>query len=225
MKLIKFGVLVLSMFALASCSNDVDDVDNSISEIDLDNLDFSETSNPGIAYFKAATAPELWIKHKSHVEKLAALNLPEKILSQLTLEQLTECCVCYPLGFEFFAHNDQVFGTRGLIDRFNGYSALIEMPGYGKALLDTYEGVCEEIASNNSSSGNFFYCENNSNIKKRYIERLIWTERFPDALTGENGQRLDALLTKYADLFSGDYCTVNGSALDGLRNLVEKYSK
>ena len=69
---------------------------------------------------------EEWKNFQSNEEMVKACQIPEKVLSSLPTEELTELCLQYPLIFDVFAFNNLNNGLDKLFSDFNGIRVLFQ---------------------------------------------------------------------------------------------------
>ena len=82
--------------------------------------------------------PDGWQSITNHEEKIAALQIPENLLSKISTENLAEACMTYPLGPECFFFNDYQFGLARIIENFNGFAELKKHNDAFDKILDHY---------------------------------------------------------------------------------------
>lgn len=213
MKLLKLGLFAVLMSFFASCSNDSENVTIPDSRSD-------EFNNPGLAYFEAVTAPEVWVQFKTGEDMLKALNLPKDVLNKLTTEQLVECCKQYPLWISRMAYNDPCKGTLYVMDNFNGFSALRNRERHAEYLLDAYELLTRSLTGGVDVSNEEESVEYRFN--KTNFDYMFAVEYYPEVLKGENGLRLRSII---ADFMSSDEEYAKDELLQNLLKLIDKYSK
>lgn len=61
-----------------------------------------------------------WKALKTHKEMLAACQIPQNILNNMTTEALVESCLDYPLFSDILAYNETQNGFSKIASRFNG---------------------------------------------------------------------------------------------------------
>lgn len=74
--------------------------------------------------FDSITNPSNWCKYESFDEMVDACQIPDSLLSSISVEELYALCLEYPLGPSCFFFNDHVFGFDRMLERFNGYALL-----------------------------------------------------------------------------------------------------
>ena len=85
---------------------------------------------------------EEWKKFTSNEEMVNACQIPEKILSTLSTEDLMELCLQYPLIYDVFAFENLNHGLDKLFDDFNG-------------IRELYQRFREKKKSGNKSGRNY----------------------------------------------------------------------
>jgi hypothetical protein len=81
---------------------------------------------------------EAWKKFNSNEEMVNACQIPEKILSALSTENLTKLCLQYPLLHDVFAFNSINDGLDKLFDDFNGIRELYKRKDVSENLVKRY---------------------------------------------------------------------------------------
>ncbi|MDE5810067.1 MAG: hypothetical protein K2M25_02275 [Muribaculaceae bacterium] len=89
--------------------------------------------------------PDGWQSITNHEEKIAALQIPENLLSKISTENLVEACMTYPLGPECFFFNDYQFGLARIIENFNGFAELKKHNDAFDKILDHYSKELDKI--------------------------------------------------------------------------------
>ncbi|MDR3339416.1 MAG: hypothetical protein LBT25_04855 [Candidatus Symbiothrix sp.] len=79
-----------------------------------------------------------WKKLDSNEEMVTTCQIPEKILSFLSTEDLAILCLQYPLLYDVFAFNDLNEGLNKLFDDFNGIRELYKRRDASGELLRQY---------------------------------------------------------------------------------------
>ena len=81
---------------------------------------------------------DAWAKFETHDEMVAACQIPEDILSNLSTEDLTDICLQYPLLIDIFAFNIVNDGLDKLFADFNGIRELYKRNDLSVFLLKRY---------------------------------------------------------------------------------------
>lgn len=66
-----------------------------------------------------------WDDFDNHDQKLAACQVPDSILSQISTEELVEVCMEYPLLFDAFAFDTPLTGLKVVASRSNAFQELM----------------------------------------------------------------------------------------------------
>lgn len=192
MKMLNYSLTFLTMFAMSSCSDYVENVSNSDSVMEnVRSMSRSvEIANPGLAYFDSVCAPELWQQHTSLMEMQAALDLPQSLLEELTTEQLAECCIKYPLNINYMAFNNAIDGVNSVIEGFNGYKELLGRPDYAISLLNEYETLSKPYVNTGGQAKKSAVSEK---FERVFLENILLSDYYPEVFTGLNAQRLRSI--------------------------------
>ena len=76
-----------------------------------------------------------WEKMNSVEERIAALQIPESILSKISTERLLEICLDYPYLLDVLFYEDFQKGIEALKNDFNGFNELLSRKDIGKYIL------------------------------------------------------------------------------------------
>lgn len=66
-----------------------------------------------------------WSTFKTHSEKVAACEIPNSVLKDISTEGLVETCMNYPFLFDAYAFDSPVKGLRTVASRSNGFKELL----------------------------------------------------------------------------------------------------
>lgn len=88
-----------------------------------------------------------WKQIGSVEERIAALQIPKDILSQISTEGLLETCLAFPYLSDVLFYNDYQKGFDELIAEFNGYAELLNRPDLNNVLLNKYKNSNNNIES------------------------------------------------------------------------------
>jgi hypothetical protein len=98
------------------------------------------TADPVDAYhFPVQPGTEEWRQLNSRVEMLAAVQIPQAVLDNMSTAGLVETVLNYPLYADLFAHSSSQAGIEAIQRDFNGISTLLTRPDAGTLLLDHYQ--------------------------------------------------------------------------------------
>jgi hypothetical protein len=95
---------------------------------------------------------EGWAKFDSNKAMVDACQIPEKILSSISTEDLTELCLQYPLLYDVFAFNDLNEGLDKLFSDFNGIRELYKRKEVSNELLKQYNVKLQNPSFSESTS-------------------------------------------------------------------------
>jgi hypothetical protein len=100
------------------------------------------TADPVDAYdFPVQPGTEEWRQLASRVEMLAAVQIPQDVLDNMSTAGLVETVLSYPLYGDLFAHYFHQAGIEAIQQDFNGLSTLLTRPDAGTLLLDRYHMI------------------------------------------------------------------------------------
>ena len=121
---------------------------------------------------------EEWRKFQSNEEMVKACQIPEKVLAILSVEELTDICLQYPLIADVFAFENLNEGLAKLNDDFNGIRELYKRTDVSRGLLKRYLQKVQDFS---------FLEGKNSNVEKGYfiisvsiLEVLLSRIEWPD---------------------------------------------
>ena len=93
---------------------------------------------PGLWDYPVKPGTEEWKKFRRTEEMVRACQIPEKILSSLSTEDLTDLCLRYPLLADFFAFQNTNEGLDILFSSFNGIRELYKRKDVSSNLTRQY---------------------------------------------------------------------------------------
>lgn len=112
--------------------------------------------------------PEDW-RYLTGDERIAALQIPEDILSKMSTSDLAEACMTYPLGIDYVISDEDEFDLiHNVVETFNGFAELKKRDHAFECILDCYNGILNNIRENTDggdSTGDSF--------SLFYIEKFI----------------------------------------------------
>lgn len=79
-----------------------------------------------------------WESYKNTDERLAALQIPQNVLNEISTENLINVCFEFPYLFDFYACDNQHQGLECLRKEFNGFQELYTRPDVAKVLINRY---------------------------------------------------------------------------------------
>lgn len=94
---------------------------------------------------------EEWKKFESNEAMVNACQIPEKILSALSTENLMELCLQYPLLYDVFAFNNTNEGLDKLFGDFNGMRELYKRKDVSESLVKRYTQKLQNFSFLDSS--------------------------------------------------------------------------
>lgn len=107
---------------------------------------FSQT----IYTYPVKPGTEKWSTLDTENERLAAMQIPDSILSGMTTNELVQVCLNYPAFFHFVFFNDLQSGMIAVIVKFNGIRELMQRPDAGEELFKIYSKMDINGYNNNN---------------------------------------------------------------------------
>lgn len=80
-----------------------------------------------------------WAKFKTHAEMIAACQIPDHILKNISTPGLVETYLNYPLIGDMLVYNSYLQGLEQIISSFNGLQELLKRDDAGMSLLERYK--------------------------------------------------------------------------------------
>jgi len=150
---------------------------------------------------------DAWAKFQTHDEMVAACQIPEDILSNLSTEDLTDICLQYPLLIDIFAFNIVNDGLDKLFSDFNGIKELYRRKDLSVSLLKRYNEKIQNFSYLNGKvadvdKGSFTMSVSIlealfSRVQEQNNEGTGFKEILKDLVAGYEGK------LRYADYFKG----------------------
>jgi hypothetical protein len=94
-----------------------------------------------VYHFPVQPGTEEWRQLNSRVEMLAAVQIPQDVLDNMSTAGLVETVLNYPLYGDLFAHSSSQVGIEAIRRDFNGLSTLLTRPDAGTLLLERYQAM------------------------------------------------------------------------------------
>jgi len=129
---------------------------------------------------------EEWDQLKTEDERIAAVQIPENILTELSSDEVIKLCVSFPLFGYFTAFNSSQEGFRIMLSRFNVFQHLLAKKNIGNGLLAIYKDAGMSGFEKLPYSNKFW------TIKLDFIELVISQEEVILSLTPAD--RMDLVL-------------------------------
>ena len=98
----------------------------------------TDTCETDVYVFPVQPGSREWATFRTHGEMVAACQVPEPILRDMSTEGLIETCLSYPLIGDMGAYNSWQQGLDRVAARFNGLQELLRRPDVGTELLARY---------------------------------------------------------------------------------------
>jgi hypothetical protein len=129
-----------------------------------------------------------WAAFRTHDEMVAACQVPEPILRELSTEGLIETCLNYPLIGDMGMYSSWQQGFDRVAARFNGLQELLQRPDVGTKLLEHYRQMAPAgIRKKGTSLQKGQYA-----VTFQYVETLLAQEAVLSSMTA--GERRDLLV-------------------------------
>jgi hypothetical protein len=148
-----------------------------------------------------------WKTFESNEAMVKSCQIPEKILSALSTENLTELCLQYPLLHDVFAFNSTNDGLDKLFGDFNGMRELYKRKDISENLVKRYAEKLQNFSfldgkDSDLEKGRFIVSVSTlevllSRIEQDIRDREIQKEILQHLVSGYEGKQ------KYADYFKG----------------------
>lgn len=166
---LKLHLLPILFFVLTSCHQDefIEEISVDLKNRNTTNFTCDSTIIFDVDhYFDSIHSPENWRSYNSMDERLAALNLPDSVLHNLSTETLVYACVTYPFNFTIIGYEDGVTGANTIINWFNGFKELSSRGNFHDYFVDYYISGDEILGQ---YSGRTTY----SKVPRRYAEMFM----------------------------------------------------
>lgn len=99
-------------------------------------------ANESGAYkFPITTESKEWKEFSSKAEMVAACQIPEEMLSNMSTSDLVETVLNYPLLNSFWAFNSRELAYKTIYNDFNGFRELMSREDATEAILEKYKGI------------------------------------------------------------------------------------
>lgn len=80
-----------------------------------------------------------WSSFNSHIDMIAATQIPKEIIHSLSSEELADHCINHPLIIEAYMYDDFQFGLLKVMESFNGYQEIIKRENCYSIFLNKLE--------------------------------------------------------------------------------------
>jgi len=132
-----------------------------------------------------------WAAFNSGQEMVDACQIPEKVLSKLTTQELAAICLNYPLFFDYTASNEERTGIKYIIESFNGLKELSKRKDGTIELIKIYNEFPVLTTVQLPSSKDF-----DTPYKLPFLELLIADDVFIKQLNDEQLWNLRKIVLK-----------------------------
>lgn len=169
-------------------------------------LAYSQSKTTDAYIFSIQPQTEKWNSFKTIEERIAALQIPADILSEISTEGLLETCLYYPYLLNMFCYDNYQLGLEGITNEFNGFRELFTRNNLTDVLLGKYQMMLEDIKNIHllglAEQGMFSY---------RYfvVEFMLSQDIVFNNMIGEQEKKLFSILPEhrkmkqeYANIFS-----------------------
>jgi hypothetical protein len=134
-----------------------------------------------------------WAAFQTHDEMLAACQVPEPILREMSTAGLIETCLNYPLYGDMLCYNSPQQGFDAVASRFNGLQELLRREDVGTRLLERYRKMDPEAIGESWTS----LQRGDYDRGFTYIEMLLAQDQVLSSLTqAERRDLLEVCLQK-----------------------------
>ena len=89
------------------------------------------------------SSPE-WRNFKNSTERIAALQIPQDVVSRIPTDDLLRICLDFPYLSDMLAYNNLDMGFKAMSSKFNGFEELFNRINLIDALLKKYEKISSE---------------------------------------------------------------------------------
>ena len=178
--LLTFIILLLSIILHTSCK----EIENSDTISDDTQL---ATRSSGNAVWDYPIKPgmEEWNKLRTEPDRVAALQVPEHILSRLSAEDAVHLCITFPLfEYHIYFRSSQGDGFSVMLNRFNIFRHLLARNDVGTGLLAAYKDAGMTGYKTLPYSREFWV------IKLDYLELVLAQKEILQSLTSEEKKEL-----------------------------------
>lgn len=179
MKYIPFFYLAVSLVAI-SCA-DVQTIDNNNNSINGSIITKSEDNNTlsrfeGTYWANRDSLMNEMVLSEDGEEKLRLCQIDENDLVAMSTEELVKACFDFPLAFDIFLNNDEMYATKFYVEHFNGLSELLSREDAIPEMILFY-------ASLDSS-------QDALSMREAYYDRVLTCKPFRDKMTDEERNEL-----------------------------------
>ncbi|MDR0573444.1 MAG: hypothetical protein LBG96_05350 [Tannerella sp.] len=170
-----------------------------------------------------------WKKFTSNEEMVNACQIPEKILSALSTEDLMELCLQYPLIYDVFAFENLNHGLDKLFGDFNGIRELYRRPDISNSLTNRYVREVQDFSfldsrASDIEKGYFIMSVSAMEVLLASIERSDNTGKEDHRAILQNLVSGYEAKSKYADYFKGFGFQTNFYSRSRLISKMDKLS-
>ncbi len=146
--------------------------------------------------FDSVTNPDVWKTFQNLEEMLAACQIPNEILADMTTEELVNACMTHPLALNYLAYNNEMDGVKVVIDGFNGFKELQKRTDAPDELIAYYEkmdvdAIAERYARKVSVKESIK--QGLSTLHVGYVELILSSGFIPSLYDTENISRIEKI--------------------------------
>lgn len=119
--------------------------------------DFDKSTMQNDYKYKITSDSVVWKTFNTHDEMVAACQIPDDEIKEMTTDMLVSAYLNYPLLGDMYAYNTIETGFTALRKQCNALDELLTREDVGEALLNRYENIklCDLNSSNNVSYNEF----------------------------------------------------------------------
>ena len=123
---------------------------------------FGQTEIKDVYEFPIKPGTEQWKKFETIEKRIAALQISDDILGQISTEGLLETCLDFPYLIDIMHGNHAQHGFESLMAKFNGFRELFKRPDLTNALIRKYKKFREDVEGvrllDNLEKGRVSFC-------------------------------------------------------------------
>lgn len=213
-----FYFLIILSFVAISCA-EVQTIEDNNKSIDVATITKSEENNAqsrfeGTYWANRDSLMNEMVLSEDGDEKLRLCQIDDNDLVAMSTEELVKACFDFPLAFDIFLNNDEIYATKFYVEHFNGLSELLSREDAIHEMILFYASL---------DSG-----QDASSLREAYYDRVLTCKSFRDKMTDvERNELLRIVSSRYeriCDSRSNVVSTARKKDLEtSLRNGPEPY--
>ena len=107
---------------------------------------YSQTKIKDVYEFPIKPGTEEWSKFETIEERIAALQIPDDVLANISTEGLLETCLEFPYLTDVLFYDNYQLGFEALMAEFNGFRELLNRSNLTYVLLEKYQSLTTEVS-------------------------------------------------------------------------------